>query len=71
MKNCSSNVNHIAIRSCVICRTKKKQPNLRRFIIFKKEIAFNFKENTTGRGYYVCDNDACLRKLEKWLKRKK
>ncbi len=72
MPNRASKAGHIPIRSCVICKTKDDRKNLIRFALIKNEIVFDLKRRIAARGYYVCDNNECIQKLDKWLyKRKK
>ena len=71
MPNRSSKAEHIPYRTCVICRKKEEKKNLLRFIIFEKEIIFDLKKILKFRGYYICDDNKCLRKLAKWFQKKK
>ncbi len=71
MPNRASKAGHIPIRSCVICKTKDNQGNLIRFAFIKNEIVFDLKRRIAARGYYVCDNNECLQKLDKWLNKRK
>ena len=41
-------------RTCVICRTKKPKDELFRFVVKNKETIFDKKQNSAGRGFYVC-----------------
>ena len=70
MPNRASKAGHIPIRSCVICKTKDDQENLIRFAFIKNEIVFDLKRRIAARGYYVCDNNECLQKLDKWLNKR-
>jgi hypothetical protein len=47
-------VNKEPERTCVICRTKKSQKELFRFVVKDREIIFDKKQNELGRGFYVC-----------------
>ena len=38
-----------------------------RFAIIDREIVFDMGKILACRGYYVCNNNECLLKLEKWL----
>jgi len=71
MPNRASKAGHIPIRSCVICKTKDDQENSIRFAFIKNEIVFDMKRRIASRGYYVCDNNECLQKLDKWLNKRK
>ena len=67
MPNRSSKAGHIPERSCVICKNKTRQDKLMRFAIIDREIVFDMGKILACRGYYVCNNNECLLKLEKWL----
>lgn len=69
MPNRASNVGHTPIRSCVICRKQKLQSELLYFKVRDGEIVFDFKRKLFGRGYYVCDDNNCIDRMEKWLKK--
>ena len=71
MVNKASHAKHIPTRSCVICREKREQKQLLRFGIIEEDIVFDLNKRLTGRGYYVCDENRCIEKLKRWLKRKK
>ena len=71
MPNRASKAGHIPFRSCVICKTKDDQKNLIRFAFIKNEIVFDMKRRIAARGYYVCDKNECLQKLDKWLNKRK
>ncbi len=66
MPNRSSKTGHIPWRSCVICREGKNKKELIRFILLEKDIIFDLNQDLTGRGYYVCDQNTCLGKVNKW-----
>lgn len=70
MPNRSSKAGHVPLRTCVICRCKTEQQKFLRFVLIGKEIVFNLKRKFPARGYYVCDKNECLEKIEKWVKRK-
>ena len=69
MPNKSSKAGHIPMRSCVICRQKKEQKSLLRFVIINKEIVIDINKKISSRGYYLCDENECIGKSEKWLKK--
>lgn len=71
MPNRASKAGHIPIRSCVTCKTKDDRKNLIRFAFIKNEIVFDLKRRIAARGYYVCDNNVCMQKLDKWLNKRK
>jgi len=70
MSNRSSKAGHIPLRTCVICRCKTEQQKFLRFVLMDKEIVFDLKRKLSARGYYVCDKNECLERIEKWVKRK-
>lgn len=41
-------------RTCVICRTKKPQKELFRFLVRDHQINFDPKQKGLGRGFYIC-----------------
>ncbi len=69
MPNQASNVNYIPQRTCVICRKKKNQSELIRFVILENGVIFDLNRTLKSRGLYVCDNDECLNGIEKWKKK--
>lgn len=71
MVNKNSQAGHIPFRSCVICRTKKPKGKLLRFIFLDGEVSFDLRQKIETRGYYVCDDNSCIEKLEKWKSKKK
>lgn len=71
MVNKNSQAGHIPLRSCVICRDKTSKTKLLRFILLDGEIIFDPGQKVENRGYYVCDNNPCIEKLEKWKTKKK
>ena len=66
MPNRRSKTGHIPWRTCVICREGKGKKGLIRFILLGKDIIFDFNQDLPGRGYYVCDQNTCLGKVNKW-----
>ncbi len=71
MPNKSSKANHIVERSCVICRVKKNKSELLRFISFDGRQVFDLKNVIQARGFYICNDNACLSRLEQWIKKKR
>ena len=69
MSNRSSKAGHIPQRSCVICRNKAEKKELMRFILLDDEIVFDGNSVLGKRGYYVCDLNNCLLKLDRWVSR--
>jgi predicted RNA-binding protein YlxR (DUF448 family) len=65
MPNRSSKAGHIPFRTCVVCRKKAEKKKLMRFVILDSEIVIDLTGKLTDRGYYVCDDNDCLQKLEK------
>jgi len=72
MANKSSHAGHEPERTCVICRKKQKQKDLFRFVILSNRFVIETGRKLSGRGYYCCQNQECLKELPKWtLKRAK
>ncbi len=71
MPNKNSKKGHIPKRICVICKKKDYKENLLRFVIIEGGIIFDIKQRLHQRGYYVCDENQCIQKLEKWKKKKR
>ncbi|MCB5231323.1 MAG: DUF448 domain-containing protein [Candidatus Cloacimonas sp.] len=71
MPNKSSNKGHIPVRTCVVCRNRKDKQMMIRFEIVKGEFVIDFQKLMTGRGFYLCDDNACIAKLDKWMNKKK
>ncbi len=69
MPNRSSNAGHIPQRTCVVCRRKTDKKELMKFILLDSEIVFDLNHDVEKRGYYVCDDNECLQKLEKKVKK--
>jgi len=69
MPNRSSNAGHIPQRTCVVCRTKTDKKKLIRFVLLNSEIVFDLNCKIEKHGYYVCDDNNCLQKLEKRVKK--
>lgn len=38
--------------------------------MLESEIVFDINKMGQTRGYYVCDNDLCISKIDKWKKKK-
>ncbi|MBN2828749.1 MAG: DUF448 domain-containing protein [Candidatus Cloacimonetes bacterium] len=71
MPNQASKAGHKPERSCVICREKKQKTSMFRLVFVSHELIFDIKQIIPGRGYYLCNDNACLGKLEKWIRKKK
>ncbi len=69
MPNRSSKAGHIPQRTCVVCRKKSEKRKLMRFVLLDFEIVFDLNCDIKKRGYYVCDDNSCLQKLEKRVKK--
>ncbi len=69
MPNRSSKAGHIPQRICVVCRKKSEKKKLMKFILLDSEIVFDLNGVIEKRGYYVCDDNSCLQKLEKRVKK--
>ena len=55
----------IPMRTCVACRTSKPKKELVRIVKNQDGISLDRTGKVNGRGAYVCDNPACLKKLVK------
>jgi predicted RNA-binding protein YlxR (DUF448 family) len=71
MPNKSSNKGHHPIRTCVICREKKEKHLLLRFETLNGELVIDCKNTLLGRGSYLCDDNDCYSKLDKWLNKRR
>jgi len=71
MPNRSSHAKHVPQRTCVVCRAKTSKRDLIRFIVVKGSPVYDLKQKLPARGSYVCDDNGCLAKLEKWISRNK
>ena len=70
MPNRSSKAGHIPIRMCVICRIKAEKKKLMKFVLIDSDVVFAQNNELAKRGYYVCNDNSCLQKLDKWVTRK-
>jgi predicted RNA-binding protein YlxR (DUF448 family) len=58
---------HVPIRTCIVCRTKKPKKDLLRLALTPEGVVvLDISQRMNGRGAYVCHD--CLQKL-KWDKR--
>jgi len=71
MVNRNSRAGHKPLRTCVVCRKKLEKDNLIRFILIEGEVIFDLGQRFPARGYYVCDENNCIEKLEKWVIKRK
>jgi predicted RNA-binding protein YlxR (DUF448 family) len=69
MPNASSKAGHKAIRTCVICGKKAEQDILLGFYLLEKDIVFDIGRKVPTRKMYVCQQEGCLKQLDKWLAR--
>ncbi len=69
MPNASSHAGHVPQRTCVVCRKAGPLQTRLRFVLVEGNIVFDMLRRLTGRGRYVCNDNACLEGLEKWRKR--
>ena len=69
MPNSSSHANHVAIRTCVVCKKKVDQKGLLNFHIVNCGIVFDLQRLIQVRKYYLCPSAECFSGLEKWQKR--
>ena len=71
MPNIHSKAGHKATRTCVICRSKAEQSSLLNFYLLDGELVFDINKAVNTRKKYVCQNEACLKLLDKWLARQR
>ena len=69
MPNRSSKAGHNPQRTCVVCRKKSEKKKLIRFVLLDSEIVLDLNYKIEKRGYYVCDDNDCLKKLDKRVKK--
>jgi len=69
--NRSSHALHVPMRTCVICRQKKEKYKLLRFIVMNEAPVWDLKDRIQAHGSYVCDDNACISALSKWVLRKR
>ena len=53
------------LRTCICCNETKHKDELYRFTVIKGEVVLDFYKKLEGRGFYVCKNSECLKKLNK------
>ncbi len=70
MPNKSSKAGHIPQRTCQTCRVKLNKKDLLRFGLISNNFVFDTKQQLNSYGYYVCNNNKCIMKLDQWLKKK-
>ncbi len=70
MPNRSSKAGHTPVRTCVVCQKKREKKKMIRFIISDSDIVIDWKQHCVMRGYYTCDDNDCITRLDKWLTKK-
>ena len=57
----------IPLRMCVACREGKPKREMLRIVKNAEgEIDLDFSGKLAGRGAYICDHEACVKKLKKY-----
>ena len=57
----------IPLRTCIACREEKPKREMLRIVKNAAgEITLDFSGKLPGRGAYLCNNEACVRKLRKY-----
>ena len=57
---------NIPLRMCIACREMKPKKDMLRVVRSPEgEISIDFTGKKNGRGAYICDNAACIKKLRK------
>ncbi len=51
------------IRTCIICKSKADKASLLRINYKDNVLSVDNRGNKPGRGAYVCNNSACIKKL--------
>ena len=56
----------IPLRTCIACRTEKEKREMLRVVRNAAgEISLDFSGKLPGRGAYICNDEACIKKLRK------
>jgi hypothetical protein len=71
MPNQSSKAGHIPSRTCVICHKKQPKNQLLRFTKMASGVVYDLKQKLEGRGYYVCNSEKCINKIDRWTRKKR
>lgn len=58
---------HIPVRTCVACRKKVSKLDMLRVVLKDNQSKIDHKQNLSGRGAYVCNED-CYNKVKDNLK---
>jgi len=66
MPNKSSDAEHKAVRTCVICKDRIEQDKLLSFYFLEKDIIFDIDRKVHARKKYVCFREDCLSQINKW-----
>lgn len=53
------------IRSCIVCRSKKKKKDLFRIICKEDKAYYDNKQCINSRGIYICKSRECINKCRK------
>lgn len=57
----------IPLRTCIACREEKPKREMLRVVKNAEgEIRLDFSGKLPGRGAYICDSEACVKKLRKY-----
>lgn len=57
----------IPMRTCIACREEKPKKEMLRIVRSASgEISLDFSGKLPGRGAYICDSEACIKKLVKY-----
>lgn len=52
-------------RTCIVCRNKDNKNNLIRIAVSEEGVIIDIEQKIQGRGYYICKNEECLKKMTK------
>lgn len=55
----------IKLRTCVVCRAKKRKEELFRFLVTGGQVVFDSAQKGSGRGFYVCSSECWDRAVKK------
>ena len=53
----------VPLRMCMACRERKNKREMLRIVKNESGIHLDFSGKAEGRGAYLCDSEACLKKL--------
>lgn len=70
MPNLNSKAGHKAMRTCVVCKSRGAQTELLSFVLLSSGIAYDPARRLQARKHYVCLQQACLKQMPKWRKRR-